>query len=211
MNDRLPSATITVHDSPQEFMGQMAKVAKLSKRFDVQRRSNYETTPELDIIDFIPEFRVLQKGLIGQLIYTPSYKQKVAIEVRASQWTSEPLTYELYVTTLHEIFDDLLSQFNKDFKHKYRLSIESRAALEPKLPPNAHRAFQNFVTLANKGSLHPLDWNRFYRFVYACRATRVNPTHDDLIRLLEKESFDAEYAKQIASIFGYLMDFARMR
>jgi hypothetical protein len=79
----------------------------------------------------------------------------------------------------------------------------------PKLPPKASKAFKVFVGRANKGLLHQLDWERFYRFVSVCRATRVTLSEDDVYRLLRSEGFSQ--AKHISSIFYHLNNFARLR
>ena len=211
MNDLLPSASISVRNSPQDFMNQMADIAEQSKNFKVERRFDYELMLNLDIVDFFPQFHVPHQEFLGQLIYIPKYKQKVAVEVRANRWAADQLTYDVYVSALHTIFNSLLRQYNKTFQQRYRLSVKSKEDLEPTLPPNANSAFTAFARLANRGSLHPLDWDRFYRFVYVCHATHVNPSQDNLVRLLVKERFDEEYAERIASIFGHLIDFARLR
>jgi hypothetical protein len=79
----------------------------------------------------------------------------------------------------------------------------------PNLPPKASKAFQVFVGGANKSLLHQLDWERLYRFVSVCRATRVTLSEDDVYRLLTSEGFS--HAKHISSIFYHLSNFARLR
>jgi len=79
----------------------------------------------------------------------------------------------------------------------------------PELPPKAKQAFDRFSKRANKLSLHPYDWDYLYRFVYVCRATRVNLSEVDMYRLLMTHRF--RQAEEIAGIFDHLNNFARMR
>jgi hypothetical protein len=79
----------------------------------------------------------------------------------------------------------------------------------PRLPPKAAEAFNRFARRANKLSLHSLDWEMLYRFVSACRATRVTLSEDDFYRLLRSEGF--ANARQISVTSHHLSEFARMK
>jgi len=60
-----------------------------------------------------------------------------------------------------------------------------------------------FTRLANKTSLHPLDWARFYRFIGIAHASRIGWSHADLHRRLVKAGLTNETATELAEAYWH--------
>lgn len=55
-----------------------------------------------------------------------------------------------------------------------------------------------FLRLANKGGLHPYDWQRFYGFIATCHRFSVQLAVTDLAQLLRSQGFqDAGYISEV--------------
>ncbi len=72
----------------------------------------------------------------------------------------------------------------------------------PGLTPKSEPFFRDFVNNANKLSLHPLDWDRWYDFVHVCHYLKVELSGEEVERLLEEEGFPEESAKRISNIYS---------
>lgn len=149
-----------------------------------------------------------QLGL--QFIYFSQLKERISVEVRASRWLpDDPPTYATYVQAAKDIASPILKAYNSRHNTLYRLRIQSQSSLVPKLTPAAEKLFLSFIRHANTSALHPLDWQRMYRFVWKSRGV---PLHEeDMAALLEKHGFTSEYAARVASICVHLHDFKGFR
>ena len=56
----------------------------------------------------------------------------------------------------------------------------------PGLTPKSEPFFRQFVNNANKLSLHPLDWDRWYDFVHVCHYLKVVLSGEEVERLWRK-------------------------
>jgi hypothetical protein len=122
------------------------------------------------------------------------------VEVQAS-WDDS--TYEEYVAVTQQHFEPLLRAYNAAYSSKSRLSIQPKQDAEPKLPPKAKELFDQFAVLANKDMLHPLDWRRFYQFVWFFHARRVVISETDVEWLLIQAGFAKEQANDLADIYRH--------
>ena len=64
-------------------------------------------------------------------------------------------------------------------------------------------ALRLFAAQANKSSLHPLDWERFYRFVVSAHQFRKAWSHTDVKHILEKLGFPTEMATELAEAYWH--------
>ncbi len=135
-----------------------------------------------------------------QLIPTKD-EHLVRVDISADEWGAIDLTYDLYVETASVTVKPLLQRYNSIYKNRYRLRIQKKSDLAIKLPLQAQRAFENFVKGANRTSLHPLDYDTFYTFVYWCHAKKAKVTHDNLLELLVDANFSEDQAEHLADIF----------
>lgn len=73
-------------------------------------------------------------------------------------------------------------------RHPYTISILAR------------RAFNSFVDQANRGLLHPLDWERYYEFVTVCHLMRDEITPEELDTVLTS-LFPDYIAERLAIVY----------
>lgn len=71
------------------------------------------------------------------------------------------------------------------------------------LSPGAQKVFVRFLNLANRSSLHPLDWRRFYGFVRYAHAHRARMNSTNLSLLLQQHGFSAAKAESLAFVYGH--------
>ena len=89
------------------------------------------------------------------------------------------------------------------------MDIQTKAQLEPHLPPDAQKVFTSFANLANKSSLHPFDYERFYAFIWHCHVNGVEIGEGGVQRLLMAVGFTEEKAEYLADVFQNGIDLLR--
>ena len=70
-----------------------------------------------------------------------------------------------------------------------------------RMAPKTKRAFDFFVAHANKGGLHPNDWDQFYRFVRIAYRYRSQIWEQDVKQALIKEAFFEEDARYLSTVY----------
>jgi hypothetical protein len=155
----------------------------------------------MDILAFMPTDQNGHEEIIGQFIFQYDKPSTVYVEVRAGRWNPDPPNYEIYVIEAKRIAGSLIKDYNQAFSSRRRLTIQKKKKTEPSLSPGANKVFRKFVTLANKHSLHPLDWKRFYEFVRFCHAHHVKMYEDEIEWLLNKEGFGEKKSRYMADIY----------
>lgn len=154
-----------------------------------------------DLIDILTKEKEKYKYKIK---FVPGTDKVVDVEIRAIKWTPDPPIYEIYVDEARKILNPILKAYNKEYKSKLRLFIQSKNAIEKsfRLPFTIEKIFKTFTGFANKSCLHPLDWERFYKFIRACHYHRWKKP-DVLEQLLRNEGFTEEYARELTMIFDH--------
>lgn len=209
MRDKLPNIQIKINTSPQDFLEQMKQTAIETEKYAVEFHKDF-LGQGLDILDVSPQSSNLHVGLLGQFISVPNKPSVIRVEIRAERWRPEPPTYKMYVESAQETIKPLLQLYNSSFETKYRLTIESADSLKPQLPPRANERFKEFVALANKQILHPLDWKRFYYFIYACSSRSIKTTQEDVKELLLSSGFSDKYSEELANVFWHGVSLLRL-
>lgn len=209
MSDRLPSMHIVTDGNAQEFLERIQSLILETNNFQIEFHKDFLGTG-FDILDLTPQFTTSHLGLFGQLIIEPQKEGVIVVEMKAERWNPEPPTYKTYVDSAKEIIAPLLKSYNSVFKTQHKLSIQSVKNLKPKLPPRASLRFYEFITMANKQMLHPLDWKRFYYFIYACSPKNVKTSQDDVMELLLLSGFSDDDSNHLASIFGHGVSILRL-
>lgn len=185
----------------------MAEIAEQTGRYAVERHVPSEGDPSFDIVNLSLNEASVHEGLMGQLIKHDESKSRVTVQLSAIRWHETPLpSFDTYVTEAKRIICPLLTAYNRETGSRYRLTIKTRKALEPRLPPRSASLFRSFAAAANLSCLHPFDWERFYRFLSASSA-RSQLTENDIFSLLVREGFSDKYATHIAEIYEHLMTF----
>jgi hypothetical protein len=214
VEDRLPDIRIKADIPPPEFVRRMSTLAAQNKMYSTEYREEVFEFNGLSYLSLSLQKQSPHVELKGLLVSSPGPPAHVDIEVSATRWNPDPPTYEAYVQAARAIFDPLLRDYNRQHGARVRMCIQSRAQLEPKLPAGAQKLFTSFAGCANKGSLHPLDWQRFYEFIRHCYRCSLNRrsrriTEDDVQRLLVAAGFTEGYAKYIADVFQHGMQLLR--
>lgn len=211
MKDPLPNASIRVSVPSNDFFDRVAILAiDLGTLHPV--RHGLDVATGLEVLSLRPIGKAPHDGLFGQLIYTTNTNNRIIVEVRADRWGSSNYpTYDSYVEAINFVFKKLLSQYNKRHSTRHRLTIVSKKDCEPSLSPNIKLVFDKFVAGANKASLHPCDWERFYKFARLCHRLRAQVCGENVFRLLVLSGFSEEYSRDISIVFTHLQEFQRAK
>jgi hypothetical protein len=210
MEDNLPAIHIKINIPSRRFLDRMAKIARTSGRFAVEKHYDALGRKGFDAINLRCKGESIHKNIGGQLIVYLEDKNSVAVEMRAERWSPrDPPTYDTYTAAAKDLIAPLLQTYNSQFHTRHRMYIPTIEKLEPKLPPKCAKLFQRFTVLANKSVLHPLDWKRFYSFVRNCRI-RSPLYEDEMTYLLIREGFGEEYAQHISGIYVHLCRFKKL-
>lgn len=210
MPNRLPPIDIAVQQSSQDAVQALADAARSLEIFDVEAVNTFSGEEGF----YAANLRYLKpsqhQGLGIQFIAFKDQKKRVSVEVRASQWSPEdPPTYNVYCDAARQLANPILKKYNAINSTRCRLRIPTKQSMTPRLSPASEINFNRFVALANKSTLHPLDWRRFYQFVWNSRGRPLS--EDDMQALLESKGFTHQYAADIASIYLHLGEFKAMK
>lgn len=203
MEDILPDISVRTDCTPARFLRRMELIARRDDTIVEVRRDRNVAGSRLNIVAVKPVDQRGHRNLIVQLIAQRDRAGRIAVETRAATWHPDPPSYDAYVTAATAVMNPLLSKYNSRYNSRRRLRIQSKTATEPALPPGATKYFERFCALANTFVLHPLDWQRFYRFVRFCHLRRVRIAGPDVERLLVKNGFSADYAARISQVFDH--------
>lgn len=198
MEDRLPDIAIAIDVEPQVFLDRMTNV--------IANAATGYTSTELDYSDVgligIGLEPVNGSGVTAQLLIDPQAPAAVRVEVQ-DDWEPEPPSYEQYVAAVRQLFDPLLQAYTQAYTTPLQLSIQSKADTESTVPPAVQQRFDQFVSLANKRVLHPLDWRRWYLFILDCHRNEVMLEATDVAWLLFNAGFGEDQARDIARVYEH--------
>jgi hypothetical protein len=202
--ETLPDILINISGSPKKFLQEISLIAQQSGLYQVKAHFNFGG---MDIVNFCPHDQLVHKELYGQLIHHEG--PEIRVEVRASRWVPEHPPRSIYIEAAQHIFANLIKSYNSRNNKRYRMRIIADKCFI--LPPKSNKAFKQFTDLANKSVLHPLDWDRLYRFVRVCHATRVYFSEEQLRGLLSKEGFSDDYSAYISDIARHCYNFMKTK
>lgn len=74
---------------------------------------------------------------------------------------------------------------------------------EPVRIKSTEQALARFAVLANKASLHPYDWNRFYAFVSIAHQFRSRWNHLEVAAKLKTYGFSDARARELSEIYWH--------
>ena len=203
MEELLPDINIKTDCDSKIFIKRMHNIVR---RKTLLYKSVYEKDsiiPDTDYLEIMPVEQNGNQDIISQIFSIPEKKNIVQVEIKAPTWKEEPVTYDLYVDEAQRILNPLINDYNKKYKVRRKLSIQSKNSLEKKLPRLANELFMTFVRAANKNMLHPLDWKRFYIFIRHCYSKKVSLYPDELLRLLITNGFEKRKAEYLSDIFSH--------
>jgi len=200
VDDILPAIGIAIREPPFTVLGRLHALASTQALHVSFKPWRLGHTPGR-ILEVAPAVALDHRGLLAQLIADTSEVERLRVGILADKWKPDPPTYASYVRAAKEVLQPLLRAYQKRHGQLYRLGIPLRRSLKRRLPTGARTVLGSFTSLANKTTLHPLDWQRFYSFIYYCHVHRVSCGCDDLRQLLVGAGFREEKADHLANIY----------
>lgn len=201
MKDLLPNILIRTDCEARTFLSRLKILAKNSPKHCNYNYEKNSFLPDSDYLEIIPIEQNGHTEIFAQLFNKSEKNNIIQIEIRATWWKIEPVTYDIYSDEAKRIILPLILDYNKKYNSKRRLNIQTREAQKIKLPPKANEIFHTFVCAANKNILHPLDWKRFYIFIRHSYSNKVKINSGELKRLLIENGFDTEDADYLSNIY----------
>ncbi len=197
--ERLPDIFVSPPTKVYDFLKQVESL--VIPGYAISRRSDC-IGEDVEILEFHPQVLSKHKGLFGQLTASPFHGRRAQIEVRAQRWLDAYYpSYDTYVAAARAMFGPVISTYRKRYGMACPIRIQSKRALEPRLPERTKYFFDQFVASANKQGLHALDWKRFYHFVWAAHHGRINANEEDIGLLLLKSGFSEEMSNSLADLY----------
>jgi len=208
MAELLPDIDIAVSVELTEFLERMASLGEKSGKFQVERHSIHPGKFRTDIVNFRLIAESIHEGHGFQLIAQGDRPDRVNVEMRAAQWTPNPLTKAVYIDSARALAGTLLKQYNRKFGARYRLRIGARRSKAFEMSERTTRLLERFTMLANTSSLHFYDWQRFYGLVREGR--QEMPDH--LLRsYLVEAGFPVQRASELTEIYRHLWAFKKLQ
>jgi hypothetical protein len=210
MQEALPAIDFAIRQSPTDAILALANAAEKLGGFNVEVAHECFGGDKIHVANIKCLTPSPHRDLGIQFIAWGSEKSRISVEVRASRWgTEDPPSYQVYCEAAKSIANPILKQYNAATNSRCRLKIPSQAAMLPKLSPSNEKNFNRFVALANRTGLHPLDWRRFYQFVWHNRGRPIGEAEMEI--LLVKNGFPSEYAREISTVYVHLCEFKALR
>lgn len=190
-----------------EILHRFEAIARSNDNLEV--RATYEGDGDLycNVVSFADRHESEHEGLFATITYWKSTGCDLQLQVAACRWKPEPPTYETYVTAAKRLLGPIIRAYNRQFKTRHRMRIETCDNLRPKLKPTAKQAFDRFVTKANKKALHPLDWKSFYRFIKVCHRTGNYLNEDDIRWLCRRTGFAPDEVEMLQGAYFHCYHF----
>lgn len=203
MREPLPPIILKPNTSPREFIMRVYNLLDGSSQFNRDLQENFMGEEGHLILNITPSFETKHYGLCGLIINHKNIDgENIRIEIKA-RGKLYCRTYDTYSAVAKQIFDPILTNYNKTYNTRLKLNIKSKESLEPKLSPNVEPVFNEFITSANKEDLVLSDWKRFYSFIRIAHSSRIRLNEEGVSRLLVKHGFEEKYAQEIANIYSH--------
>lgn len=205
--ERLPHITMNVSVAPLECLKRLEEIAIANGKREV--RSNYEGDGDLhcNVVSLADKNEKEHEGLFGMFVHWKRDGQQLRLQLAASRWNPDPPTYNSYVAAAHRLLQPVISAYNKKFRVRHRMRIQTREETQPRMTPKAKEAFDHFAFHANKSALHPLDYDAFYRFVYVCHRTKLYLYEDEIRWFCRRAGFSVEQSNYLSSVFLHCYHF----
>lgn len=202
-----PQIEMKIREDAHGFLRKMKTQLEEGGAFDT--RITLEEPDELhcSCVGFAPKGPQVHEGLVGIFVNWAHEHPVVRLQIIASRWQPEWPTYQVVRDAADRLFLPVIKEYNRRNGTRYRVKIEAHVDTLPKLSPAGQKAFNEFANGANLQCLHPFDWQRFYRFVRVCYATKNDPYESDVAYFLRNAGFRNEYANFIAQVYMHCRDF----
>lgn len=200
----LPNIDIAITGGPRRFFEEVLTLD--IEDFEIEFHKDAFGNMGLDCINLRYLGKTEHDGLVFKLISPSESAKRIKVETRASRWECRNLSREIYIKTTKWLVRPVIQKYNSKFNKNYRLCIKRTRNPIEHLSPNTRKLFNLFTDLANKESLHPLDYERFYELVWR---SRQRITESDMTALLIEAGFGQEQSAYLADIYQHLLDFKK--
>lgn len=202
-----PQIEMTIREDAHGFLRKIQAQLDEGGLFDTRITLEEPSDLYSSSVGFAPKAPQLHEGLVGIFVNWAHEYPVIRLQIIASRWQPEWPTYQVVRDAAEALFVPVVKEYNGRNRTRYRVKIEAYADTLPRLSPAAQKAFDEFAHGANLECLHPFDWQRFYRFVRVCYATKNEPYEADVAYFLRKAGFKSEYAAFIAQVYMHCRDF----
>lgn len=192
---------------PLLCLRRLAKIARADKSLQVRTTFDGDGIHHCNVTSFAWRDEKQHEGLFAMFVHWKKDGAGLRLQLAAYRWNPDPPTYDAYAEAAQRLFQPIITEYNRRHGTRHRMRIETRDELQPKMTPAAKKAFDHFVVRANKSSLHPLDWEDFYYFVYVCRTTRLTLYPDEVRWFCRRAGFSAEQARALGDTFHHCSEF----
>lgn len=206
MDDLLPKISVKIDTDQPEFLKRIENLISQKNILEKDYKKS-KAEPWVSLAFKVSDTELKEPFCV--IISDTKDEERMELQLRASSWPVEPLTYDLYSSKSREHFAPLISTYNKNFNSKRRIHVQPQESLEPILPKVAQDKFDSFVSMANIQVPHKLDWDRFYRFVAHCHANNVQIWSEDLLRILIKAGFSEDTAERFSDAYRHIRRYHR--
>jgi len=199
-----PEIDIKISVQPEFFLMDMENLAAQDYRVEVLNEADMPWL-KMTIVNFRCNVSSPHEELGFQLIHKKDMPDRVAVELRALRWAIDGPTagYDEYVAAARSTIGKLLTIYNRQKGSRLRLRIK-RSQQGPTPSKRTMHLIEKFTFTANKSSLHPLDWHRFYEFVHSSRQI----LHEDTLEaLLRERGFNRSKARKLTEIYSHLIEY----
>ncbi|NQE63582.1 hypothetical protein [Caulobacter sp. RHG1] len=203
----LPDIDIAISGDRTDFLDGMVALGQASGRFKAERVSNALGEAGYEAATFELLEASAHQDLNFALLSPPDRPATIRVELTAHRWAPEPPTYDAYAEAAQVMIKPLLSAWNTASGTRYRLRIERRGAGRWQATARTRELVERFGVQADTASLHPLDWQRFYRLVKEGRQEIPEPA---LRAMLSRHGFSAQKAEDLAALYGHLWAFKQL-
>ncbi|MEI9988473.1 MAG: hypothetical protein WDM86_00395 [Rhizomicrobium sp.] len=196
----LPDIDFALTTEPKIFLQAMARLGRETCLYNVEEHFDALRQDGFHVVNFRYLKPTPHRELGGQLISRADVPRRIIVKMRAERWQPDPPSREVYCEATRTVIWPLLASYNKARGTRLRLRIEKRAkGFVPTV--RTEKLFERFALLANKSSLHPRDWDRFYDLIAEGR--QEFPT-GELRGKLIASGFAREKAAYLAQIHDHL-------
>lgn len=204
----LPDIDIAVREDPQAVIAAIANLAEPDSSLIVERHAEPLGENGWHVVNLRSLRPSPHEEPGGQLIVRPDRPGHILIEMRAMRWHPDPPSRDAYVAAARELVAPLLGAYNKASGQRYWMRIARLRKPVRLLSKRTRTLLDRFAALANQKSLHPFDWDRFYRFVKESR----RPLPMEAVRaLLIERGFPADRADSLVELYEHLWAFKCLR
>lgn len=224
----LPDISIKLDSTPKEFISRVEKLAQ-KLGFKTELHNDCLGSFGYDILNIAQSEASYAIGPIIQLINNGEHKidekedfsvptkvevikqnnQRIEIEARSTVWDPFQLSSEEYVKTAKELINPILREYNRIYKTNRRLKIQAKKQYV--IPEKAKNLLTKFAILANKKSVHPLDWQRFYAFIFHSHKQNTNISQCMVFSFLKDTGFTNEKATFLSDIYFHCRELLEIR